>query len=116
MPFIQAAKTALQCEEARESRSHGRYMAARSRPLRKIMRGDNPPRWSIQRCTSVGYMEYSVCVASGSAILRPLEAGFQAAWNPSLAREVTQILVMRNRAESDGAGRETNTVYDYHLA
>src|SRR5712692_6402102 len=39
MPFIQTAKTALQCEEARESRSHGRYMAARSRPLRKIMWG-----------------------------------------------------------------------------
>ncbi len=56
------------------------------------MRGDNPPRWSNQRRTSNGYLEYSVCVASGLAILRPLEPGFQAAWNPSLAREVTHIL------------------------
>src|SRR3977135_410806 len=92
MPFIQTTKAALQCEEASESRSHGRYIAARSRPLRKIMRGDSPPRWSIQRCTASGYMEYSVCVASGLVVLRPLEAGFQAAWNPSRAREVTQIL------------------------
>ena len=56
------------------------------------MRGDSPPRWSIQRWTSDGYMEYSECVASVLVFLRPFEAGFQAAWNPSLAREVTQIL------------------------
>src|SRR5260370_40494158 len=85
-------KAVFQCEEAREFRSHGRYMAASSRPLSKIMRGDSPPRWSIQRRTSNGYIEYNVCVALGSVILRALEAGFQAAWNPSLAREVTHIL------------------------
>src|SRR5260221_10918906 len=92
MPLIQTAKTALQCEEARESRSHRRYMAARSRPLRKIMRGDSPPRWSIQRWTSDGYMEYSVCVASVLVFLRPFEAGFQGAGDSSFARKVTQNL------------------------
>jgi hypothetical protein len=39
------------------------------------MCGVSPPRWSIQRRTSNGYMEYTVCVASGLVILRPLEPG-----------------------------------------
>ncbi len=56
------------------------------------MRGVNPPRWSIQRRTSDGYIEYSDCVASVLITLRPLEPGSQAEWNPSLAREVTHIL------------------------
>ena len=34
-------------------------------PRKKIMFGFKPPRWAIQRRTGVGYIEYSICVASG---------------------------------------------------
>ncbi len=67
-------------------------MAASWRPLRNIMRGVSPPRWSIQRRTSNGYMEYRVCVASGLVILRSLEPGIPGGVKFEITREVTHIL------------------------
>ncbi len=55
------------------------------------------------RCFGIGY---STTVGSGIPGGVESELGARGHANP----------VMRNRAENDGAGRETNTVYDYHLA
>src|SRR6478752_7294727 len=63
-----ASKSRLQREEACESRWHGRYIPASSRPLRTIMCGVSPPRRSIQRLIANGYIMYSICVASGLVI------------------------------------------------
>ena len=62
-------------------------------PRRKIICGLNPPRCAIHRRTDEGYIEYSICVASGLVIARPLAPKSQAAWKPRLAFEVTQILL-----------------------
>ena len=56
------------------------------------MCGVNPPRWAIQRFTGDGYIEYSIWVASGVGNREPIGAESQAAWNPRLACDVTQIL------------------------
>jgi len=56
------------------------------------MCGVNPPRAAIQRFTGEGYIEYSIWVASGLVTARPLAPKSQAAWKPSSACEVTQIL------------------------
>ena len=56
------------------------------------MRGVRPPRAEIHRFTACGYIEYSIWVASVLVMARPLEPKSQAAWNPRLACEVTQIL------------------------
>jgi hypothetical protein len=56
-PALCPIRALLRCEAARESGWHGRYMVESSRPLRKIMCGVSPPRWSIQCRTSTGYME-----------------------------------------------------------
>src|SRR4030081_3004259 len=61
-------------------------------PRRKIMCGVKPPRCAIQRRTGDGYIEYSIWVASGLVIARPLAPKSHAAWNPRLACDVTQIL------------------------
>src|ERR1700691_1332891 len=61
-------------------------------PCRKIICGVSPPRWAIHRRTADGYIEYSIWVASGLVIARPLAPKSHAAWNPRVACEVTQIL------------------------
>src|ERR1700730_7709737 len=61
-------------------------------PRRKIMCGVKPPRAAIQRRTCDGYIEYSICVASGLVTARPLAPKSHAAWKPRLACDVTQIL------------------------
>src|SRR3982074_3950337 len=61
-------------------------------PRRKIMCGVKPPRCAIQRRTGDGYIEYSIWVASGLVIARPLAPKSHAAWNPRVAFDVTQIL------------------------
>src|SRR5947209_6990384 len=48
------------------------------------MRGVRPPRLAIQRRISDGYIEYSICVASGLVTARPLAPKSQAAWKPNL--------------------------------
>src|SRR5438270_180252 len=66
-------------------------------PRRKSMCGVNPPRWDIQCRTADGYIEYNICVASRLVIARPLAPKSHAAWKPSVACDVTQIL-SRGRA------------------
>src|SRR5450759_245480 len=79
-------------EDAWASRLQGLYMACNCLPRRKIICDFNPPRCAIQRRTGEGYIEYSICVASGLVTARPLAPKSHAAWNPRLACEVTQIL------------------------
>ena len=55
------------------------------------MFGVNPPRLEIQRLIAVGYIAYSICVASRLVTARPLRPTSQAAWKPRLALEVTQM-------------------------
>ena len=85
-------------------------------PRRKIICGFSPPRAAIQRRTGEGYIENSICVASGLVTERPWAPKSHAAWKPRLACDVTQILVVRNRAENDGARRGAQAVDDDRLA
>src|SRR3979411_1893712 len=61
-------------------------------PRRKSMRDVKPPRCEIQRRTGVGYIEYSIWVASALVTARPFEPKSHAAWKARLAFDVTQIL------------------------
>jgi len=67
-------------------------MLASSRPLRKIMRGVKPPRWSIQRRTSNGYIKYGVCVT--------YRWGYLAA--PKLASDHPPVRVLGNFGNHTG--------------
>ena len=67
-------------------------MFVSSSPRKKMSCGFNPPRAAIQRRTWDGYIEYSVRVAPGLVVSRPLASKSHAAWKPKLARGVTQIL------------------------
>ena len=55
-------------------------------------RGQPAARAIDPRRTGLGYIEYSIWVASGLVTARPLAPKSQAAWKPSVACDVTQIL------------------------
>ena len=90
-------------------------MLISSLPRRKIICGVNPPRAEIQRRTGDGYIEYSVCVAAGlvtsgrhGEVPRRVETQIGARRHANL--------VVRNRAENDGARRGAQAVDDDCLA
>jgi hypothetical protein len=69
---------------------HWRLMAASPLPLRYIIREERPPFLRIQARTGSGYVLIKNCVPPGLPMDRPSSSKRQAAWNPNLARAVTQ--------------------------
>jgi hypothetical protein len=69
---------------------HWRLMAASPLPLRYIIREERPPFLRIQARTGSGYVLIKNCVPPGLPTDRPSSSKRQAAWNPNLARAVTQ--------------------------
>src|SRR3954462_9032881 len=72
---------------------HSGYIDISSRPRRNIIFAESPPRELIHCRTCCGYMSHSACVPTELGTGLPFGPGIQAAWNPSVARRVTQILL-----------------------
>ena len=92
------------------------YIACNCLPRRKIICGFRPPRWAIQRRIGVGYIEYSIWVASGLVIGAAIGAEIPGGMEAESGVRGHADLVMGNRAEHDGAGRGAQAVDDDGLA
>src|ERR1043166_7866996 len=73
------------------SSRHSGYIDISSRPRRNIIFDDSPPRELIHCRTCAGYISHSAWVPIELGTGLPFGPGIQAAWEPSVARRVTQM-------------------------